>query len=312
MSTVMLAYEDFLVSMKQEIMTYLGEEYQIELKHVMKNNGVILDGLFIRMHDQAVSPSIYLNPYYEQYNEGRDFQEIVEEVIGIYDASREESIQIGLNFKYEFEQMKSSITYRLVNYEKNQHQLEKVPYLRLLDLAITFHCIVRSDENGIGTVRITQEHQQNWKVSSEELWKLACENTERLFPAVIRPMEEIVFDLVSQNPIDEENTMEDLVSNHNSNMYVLTNSKGINGATCLLYQGVLEQFEAKLGCDFYILPSSIHELILVPQVKNEAMDFMNAKARLEEMVQEINETQVAMEEVLSNTVYEYSMIKELL
>jgi hypothetical protein len=308
MSTVMLAYEDFLFSVKQEAMAYLGEDYQIELKHVLKNNGVVLDGLLIRRYNQTVSPSIYLNQYYEQYNEGRDFLEILEEILGTYEASQEESIQIGLNFKYEFEQMKSIITYRLINYEKNKHLLKKIPHLRFLDLAVTFHCIVRSDEDGIGTVRITEEHQQNWEISVEELWKIACENTRRLFPAVIRPMEDIVFDLMSHNNLEEEIEF----NPRDSNMYVLTNTKGINGATCLLYQGVLEEFARKLDCDFYILPSSIHEVIIVPQVKNDAMDFTNAKQRLEEMVRDINETQVAVEEVLSDTVYEYSKIKELL
>ena len=312
MSTVMFAYEDFLVFVKEEIKTYLGDDFQIELKHVMKNNGVLLDGLLIRMQDQAVSPSIYLNTYYEQYQKGRNFHDIVEEILESYEASREESIQIGLNFKYEFEQMKSSITYRLVNYDKNQHLLRKVPYLRILDLAVTFHCVVRNNEDGIGTVRITTEHLNNWEVSIQELWELASENTKRLFPAVIRPMEDIVFDLMSQNRVGGEEDLEEFMPTHSSNMFVLTNLNGINGASCLLYKGVLEEFAAKLGCDFYILPSSIHEVILVPQVKNETMDFMNAKGRLEEMVKEINETQVAVEEVLSDSVYEYSMIKSFI
>jgi PIN domain nuclease of toxin-antitoxin system len=308
----MLAYEDFLYSLKQEAMTYLGDEYQIELKHVLKNNGVILDGLLIRKGTQAVSPSIYLNQYYEQYCEGRDFSEIGEEILGAYEASQEESIQIGLNFKFEYEQIKSSITYRLINYEKNKHLLKKVPHLRILDLAVTFHCIVRNDKDGIGTIRITNEHQHNWEVSVVSLWELASMNTRRLFPAVIRPMEDIVYDLMNRNNLEEENVLEDYNPTQSSNMYVLTNDKGINGATCLLYRDTLEEFSRKLDCDFYILPSSIHEVILVPQVKNETIDFMNAKERLKEMVREINETQVAVEEVLSDTVYEYSVIKGML
>ena len=310
MFTVMLAYEDFLISVKEEVMTYLGDEYQIEQKQVLKNNGIMLDGLLIRKNNQMVSPSIYLNHYYEQYNEGRDFHEIVEEILESYEASQEESIQIGLNLKFEFEQMKSKITYRIVNYEKNKHLLKKVPHLRILDLAVTFHCIVRNDEDGIGTVRVSLEHQQNWEISVKTLWELASSNTKRLFPAVIRPMEEIVSDLLQQNCLDREDELKELSSPNPSNMYVLTNNRGINGATCLLYPGVLEDFATKLDCDFYILPSSIHEVILVPKVKTDTMDFLDAKQRLEGMVREINETQVAVEEVLSDTVYEYSVVKE--
>ncbi|MDD5935686.1 MAG: DUF5688 family protein [Clostridiales bacterium] len=314
MTTIPLAYEDFLVSMKQELLGYLGEDYQVELKHVIKNNGIILDGLLIRGHGENVSPTIYLNTYYEQFCEGRDFRDIAEEILAIYEDSSDESREIGLNFKYEFEQMKSMITYRIVNYEKNKLLLRSIPHLRILDLAVTFHCIVKLEKAGIGSIRITEEHRTTWNVSLEQLWEVAVENTKRLFPPVIRPMEEVVLDLIEQkNLLDEEESKaigKECASK--SNMYVLTNQKGINGAACLLYPHVLEEFAQMLGEDFYILPSSIHELILVPQTFTNQEHIQRSKVELENMVQEINETQVAVEEVLSDHVYEYSKIKDVI
>lgn len=314
MTTIPLAYEDFLVSMKQELSGYLGEDYQIELKHIIKNNGIILDGLLIRGFEESVSPSIYLNQYYEQFCDGRDFREIAEEILNIYEQSNDESREIGLNFRYEFNQMKSKITFRIVNYEKNQILLRTIPHIRILDLAVTFHCIVRLVEDGIGSIRITEEHRRAWKVELEDLWEIALENSRRLFPAVIRPMEDVVMDLMEHNHIlEDENSLEfeNEFSDHSS-MYVLTNQKGINGASCLLYPNVLEEFSNKLGCDFYILPSSIHELILVPQAQALGKEMRHTRVELENMVKEINETQVAEEEVLSNSVYEYSVIKNLI
>ncbi len=314
MTTIPLAYEDFLVSMKQELSGYLGEDYQIELKHVIKNNGIILDGLLIRGCKESVSPSIYLNQYYEQFCEGRDFLEIAEEILNIYEQSNDESREIGLNFRYEFNEMKSMITFRIVNYEKNQILLRTVPHLRILDLAVTFHCIVRLDDDGIGSIRITEEHRRAWKVKLEDLWEIALENSSRLFPAVIRPMEDVVMNLMEHNNLLEDNCNLDFRNecSSNSSMYILTNQKGINGASCLLYPHVLDEFSKKLGCDFYILPSSIHELILVPQVLASDKVMGHSRLELENMVKEINETQVAEEEVLSDSVYEYSIIKDLI
>lgn len=314
MTTIPLAYEDFLVSMKQELSGYLGEDYQIELKHIIKNNGIILDGLLIRGLAESVSPSIYLNQYYEQFCDGRDFREIAEEILDIYEQSNDESREIGHNFRYEFSQMKSMITFRIVNYEKNQILLRTIPHLRILDLAVTFHCIVRLEDDGIGSIRITEEHRSAWKVKLEDLWEIALENSRRLFPAVIRPMEDVVMDLMEHNNLLDDESCQEFENecSSNSSMYVLTNEKGINGASCLLYPDVLKEFSKRIGCDFYILPSSIHELILVPQVLSSGKEISHSRIELEHMVKEINETQVAEEEVLSDSVYEYSVIKDLI
>lgn len=306
MTTLPLAYEDFMVSVKQEIINYLGDEYHIELKHIIKNNGIILDGILIRNEEERVCPTIYLNPYYDKFCNGRSFREVVEEIIDAYEASSDESREIELNFKYEFEQMKEFITFRLVNYEKNHMLLTTVPHLKLFDLAVTFHCIVRMNGDGIGSVRITNEHCQSWKVDKQELFDLALKNTQRLFPAVLRPMEEVVFDLIGQQDMLEFNKEE---LQGASNMYVLSNSKGINGASCILYPNVLKDFHQQIGMDFFILPSSIHEVILVPEYRSANEESHVGIEQLEAMVREINETQVADEEVLSNSVYPYPSLQ---
>ena len=82
-------------------------------------------------------------------------------------------------------------------------------------------------------------------------------------------------------------------------LLVLTNSRRYLGAACILYRGVLERFAKKLGENLYILPSSVHEVILLPETK------VNSSKNLLRMVMEVNRTQLAPEEVLSDTVYYY-------
>jgi hypothetical protein len=90
------------------------------------------------------------------------------------------------------------------------------------------------------------------------------------------------------------------IKTNQQKMYILSNHKGINGATCLLYENVLYEFAQLIQSDFYILPSSIHEIILVPYDKTIS------KETLADMVKDVNRTQVARDEVLSDRVYFFS------
>jgi hypothetical protein len=87
----------------------------------------------------------------------------------------------------------------------------------------------------------------------------------------------------------------------NEKMYVLSNDRGINGASTLLYPNVLYDFASSIRMNFYILPSSIHECILVPDTGKLS------KAALKEMVKDVNDSHVSADEVLSNEVYYYDL-----
>lgn len=301
-----MLYEEFLPRVRNEVECRLGAGYQTELTQVRKNNGILLDGLLIRNSNDRIMPSIYLNSYYESYQKGALFSELMEEIMKAYENAREETLHMEIPIRLGFEEVKSRIIYRMVNYEKNQLLLESIPHYQFLEYAITFHCLVRKDDEGIGSVRITEEHRKNWGVTVEDLLSVALLNTRMNFPATIRPMEDIVYEAIKQEVWTPKPEEVSLPSQYNSTMYVLTNSCGIHGASCMLYQGVLELFYEQLGTDFYILPSSIHELILVPVSEDRDKD------QLEQMVKEINQTQVAIEEVLSDSVYNYESIRMLL
>ena len=82
-----------------------------------------------------------------------------------------------------------------------------------------------------------------------------------------------------------------------STMLVLTNNVQLNGAAALFYPGVMDQAAERLGGDFIVLPSSTHEVIMIPA------DGMTDFRSLEQMVKDINRSQVAPEERLSDHVY---------
>ncbi len=306
------SYQSFVATIVEMVKAKMGEDYTIQIYKVIKNNSLELDSLILLKEGRSFAPNIYLQPYYEAYLDGISMEEIADRLCCVY---RDCSPPVpGRDFNYTFEAVKNNVVYRLINYEKNQKLLEKVPHLKFLDFAITFHCLVHYGQDGIGTIRITNEHISHWKVSLEELEELAAENTINQFPPRIRSMDEVIRRMMDDGDgkngdckevlrgtsLDESLEELTLGKEGSRKMYILTNSQGINGATCMLYRDVLKDFSNHLKSDLFILPSSIHEIILVPYACSIS------KELLRDMVIDVNRNQVAKEEVLSDQVYYYS------
>ena len=135
-----------------------------------------------------------------------------------------------------------------------------------------------------------------WNKSMEELYPLALHNTMEANPAKISSMLEFVKNMFSDNCIGED------IKNFQMEpyeQYVLSNSTSVGGATVLLYPEVMEHLAQGAGANFFILPSSIHESILILDTGE-----MDAK-ELQAMVMSVNQTNVSPEERLSDEVYYY-------
>ena len=313
-----VSYASFVDDITEMVKCRLGREYDINVIKVTKNNSIELDSLVIREKGRNFAPNIYLLPYYEAYMDGVSLQELTSRVCA---ASNHYSTPFPeKNLELSMKEMRENIVIRLVNYDKNKKLLESIPYIKYLDLAVIFHCLVHNVEEGLGTIRITNEHLELWGITIEEMKSLALKNTMKKFPAIIRSMEEVIGELLIeeltetslpsdlQEEIDlfKQETRQLREENGSTNMYILSNNKGINGATCILYKNVLKQFAEQLQSDLFILPSSIHEVILIPY--HNSISYQ----QLTKMVQEVNLTQVAGDEVLSDKVYYYSRLKNVI
>ncbi len=267
----------------------LGGECQVKLQEVIKNNGVVLQGLVILSGRSNLSPTIYLNSYLEAYENGVPLTAIVEQILAIYRQEMPKE-QVDLEFFREFERVKEGICYKLINKEKNIALLERIPHIDFLDLSICFFYAYRDEVLGNGSILVYNNHMDVWNCRTEELLKLAKENTPRIYPGKLAKMGELLSGYLG---ISGEELLEDIP------MYVLSNESRVFGASCLIYPESLEKAAEQLQENFYILPSSVHEVILLP--KHVATD----PAAIRDMVREINHTQVAPEEILSDNLYFY-------
>lgn len=288
-------YEAFCKNVLSAMKEQMGEEYEVQINHVVKNNGVELDGLVARRRDEAIAPTIYLNDFYQAYQDGKDMIDILSEIVSIIrEEEKKEKPEVLSHFD-SFDTIKDRVIFRLVNYDKNKTELDRVPHIRYLDLAVTFHYLVKCESEEIGTIRIQKEMLKRWGITKKQLWEAAKINTPNLFPIQIRTMNEVIGEILKKETgiSDIESTMPQ------SEMYVVTNQSGINGASVLLYDNAIQSFATTSQSDFYILPSSIHEVILIPYRNNFS------KSQLSEMVCDVNETQVPDEDILSSRVYIY-------
>ena len=294
-------YEEFKELIQKRLKKRFNDETKIEINKVVKNNSQELDSLVILRPGYCMSPNFYLKFYYESYKRGEGIQSIVDSIIRKYNESNNNMSKFNLDLSYE--NCCDRITFRLVSREKNKGLLESIPYISFLDMVIVFYCVVVIDDGGIASVRISNFMMNEWGIDTKQLFCLAQINTLKLFPKKLYTLESMLRIVLYENKTDAE--LENYFESGQSlfkeeSPLVVRNSKGINGASVIIYPKILKEISEMIGGDFYILPSSIHEVLVIKDNGDKEND------ELEKMVREVNESCVLPEEVLSDHVYHYS------
>lgn len=250
-------------------------------------------------------PTIYLNSYYEDYQNGRDMDDILDSIADLR-VEHEVNQDFDVSSITDFEKVSDKIAARLYGMEGNEELLSARPHATMDDLAVTYCIMLGDNENGSMSVPITNQIMETWGVTQEDLRRIAQENCDTLTPSKFMSMNAVITDMMvpqimSDCGINKEEAIKmvnDMVPTDDK-MFVLTNNQKLNGAAALLDEKMMEQITERVGNDFYILPSSVHEVLIVP--KEAGMDLKD----LEAMVQEVNATQVAPQDRLSDHVYQY-------
>ena len=296
---------------------YYGQDVEIRSHSVYKNNGILLQGICVLEQGTNIAPTVYLNDFLNKYEEGELFGNIIKKIIEIIEKNKVTN-QLDVAFFMDYEQVKKKLVLRLINRKENEELLKHVPYLKFKDLAIVCHCIMISEEIGTGSILIHKHHLETWGILEDTLLQDAFINSPIIEPYNILKISDMMKKMLRETireQIDEicgedseykeaflEATMENMIREIEEKhipMFVLTNQNRYYGAACLVYPGMLEVMGEMLQDDFYILPSSVHEIIFLG--KKGCMD----STALNEMIEEVNRTQVDEEEWLSDHTYLY-------
>lgn len=290
-----MTYQQFINAVEQEMKGSVAKGIHISIQDSLKNNGVRRKGLMLQENGYQISPTIYLEEYYQQYRTGVKIADIAEQIQELYREIRMKPLA-QTELLTDYRQVKDRIVMKLINREKNEELLATLPYWPFLDLAIVFYVLLDISEAGAATMPVSVKHTELWKITEKELFEQAKQNAIRLLPAELRTMRSVVAEIIGAEP---EGGGEDF-------MFVLSNKLRCLGAVCIAYEGIMQIIGDELGENFFVLPSSIHEVIIVPESASPDRESLN------EMIREINATQVAAEEVLGDCAYYYDRVQKKL
>ena len=276
-------YEEFVLFMLECVRGRLPETMVVEKQEILKNNGVKAVGLAIRKEGALAAPIIYLEEYYKKYCIGASVETLAEHLIRRSDHTPPVPKWDYENI-LEFQKVRPHVNYKLINAERNQDLLKKVPNLPLLDFAIVFYVVIPVNETENCSVLIQNVHMNYWKLPISVLYQCAKENTEKLCPYVFQPLSEYV-----------ENYTGEYIPK--SELYILSNEMGLNGASVILYPNMPKIIYEEIGGSYFLLPSSIHEFLVIRS------ECGNCAESLKEIVRDVNEHHIAPEEYLSDSIY---------
>lgn len=316
-----MSYEEFLKEIKDHILDYLPAEKRenatVTLKTVEKNNGVFMEGLSIHYPQINISPTVYLLPYYSAYlHNGFDLEGIMMDIARVFHSVElDHSIDIDRIFCPEY--LKDHLYFTVVGQQDNIEMLKTMPHEPIHDMALIYEIDVSEIMGESASISVTNQNLNALGMELPDLQAAASQNTPILKPYSLQPMcdkirELLINDLQVGGMTAEDGLIEAVNALMESSdippLYVLSNQEGIQGAAAMYYPGVMDEVAKTLGGSFYIMPSSIHEVIVLP--KSAGIPFEN----LAELVREINgSTVISDTDVLTNNVYSYnSRTKELL
>lgn len=300
-----MEFTSFTTLVREEVEKRAGESYKVRINDVRKNNGVILRGLTVMQDDSNISPTIYLNNYYEAYENGEaTLVNVVNDVMDTYYRNKVNQ-SVDMRYFMNYACVKEHIVYKLVNTEKNKELLEDIPHVEFLDLSVVFQCLVAKECFGTASILIHNAHIKPWDIPVMELFRAAKDNTQRILGYEIKGINDAIYEIMQEDE-QEGFCFDGCIAEFADSvpMYVLSNKSRVEGAACMIYPDLIKDFAEALGSSLYIIPSSIHELLLLPVTNaNESQDIKN-------MIREINDTQVKMEEILSYSLYLFDKEKE--
>ena len=296
----MMNYEIFKEVVAEKFKSYLPERYQnmeLRVESVNKVNRV-MDGITLIDHsaEKNISPTIYINNMYDHYLHTENLQKVLQDAAESMDKAFLEAPQAGI---LDMDNARDNIVFQVVNTMQNEDMLRDMPHRDYQDLSIIYRWVVAVDERGIQSTVVRDNLAKQLGMTEADLFKCAVENTRRIFPPMVKSMNDVMRDMIMSDGMPAEIAdmmLEEMPADRT--MWIISNDRGVNGAGSMLYEDVLHKLAMKLESDLYLLPSSVHECIAV------SVD-MGDPYELAEMVNEINMSQVSLEERLSNQVYHY-------
>lgn len=285
-------YRDFVEFVKEELPERLPESLRgavIDDAKVDKLQGQSYEGIRVIPKDSIVSMSVDLQPYFEMAAQGMPMGEVLNGIADRIDSVFAEQPDFSLDMLDDYEKMKERLTVQLVGREANEEMLQQIPHQDMEDLCLVYRVNVQESGDFRASFVLTNEALRRFGITAEHLYQDALMEAVKQEPFEIKTMAEMIKDMAGEE-VDVGDGLP---------IYVASNQSRMNGAAVLMYPDFMEKAAGVVNDSFYVLPSSLHEIILVPETTAPDVE------ELEMMVHEVNVTQVSPQDRLSDYVYHY-------
>ncbi len=308
-----MTFDEFCVEMEGLLQETLGKQGELSVSAVIKNNNDRQMTVQVK-NGNGCTPVLYLEPYYERWCAGEDLGSLAASAASDYRRLLSHPVR-DLTRLSNFDEARDNIGCRLVNFEANADFLAQVPHRAFLDLAVIYFIRLEDENLGKASAVIYNLQAQMWNVSEEDLYRITLRNMSRCRDGEIVLMKELMRQLIVEDlerqwkkireegeiPTDVLSTMDvSLPAGEDpaEDVFVLTNRDRYYGAAAVLERDLLEEFAKEHG-SFYLIPSSVHEMLLFPE-----NDYTDAEG-LRRILCSANETVVSTQDFLSGHVYRF-------
>ena len=289
----MMNLQEFAEKLLENVTRQVASDEEVKLTTLLTRNAVKNIRLQIQKAGQQIATSFRVKEIYQDYLDGHgkdDLNDLACQLIAEHrnkieyfkNLEKQLSMYIG-----DFEQVKSHIYLKIINTEWSRELLSTTPHVPYLDLSAVFYLY-----NPKWNILIHDNFLDMWNITAEELYEIALDNMIKQQPVEFYPVNQFL-----ENP--RMPSSENPYGNKDEFLYMLTNADGQYGAAVLLYPNLLERYAEQYQCDWIVIPSSVHEVLLMPYHSEEMIE----KTRT--TIQEINCEMLNKEDVLSDHPYLY-------
>lgn len=290
--------ENLAQDVKEILDERIGKNNTVEIRTVDKMNQTY-DALTIKPENSSIGVNLDVTSLYSEYEDDASYDSILSKSADIAVSALDNRPKFNIDEFMVYAKMKDKLAIQVVSVERNAALLKTVPHKNIEDMAVVYRFIIDDIGEGTGTILITNQMLEHYGITAEQLHVDAVENAPKNRPIVIKGMSEVLTEMMGVEkaemlgfyPIEPED----------ERIFVASVPDNVHGAGVLAYPDFMDQAAERVGGDFYILPSSIHELLIVPDTgEMELTDLKN-------MVQTVNATEVAPEDKLTDSVYHYDI-----
>lgn len=296
----MMNIEDFANYIADEAYKVLSDELDVTMMNVRsitKNNGVERYSISPERQGDKVCPNIYLDELFKVYQGGEEIENCVDSFLSIVrqTINTNKSLEQVGEFFRNYDKVKNNLQICVINTMLNKELLKDTPHIVVEDVSLVFRFVVNEPKRDFGSILIKDAHLKIWGINELKLFEDAKLCTQRNNTTTIQSMGEVIRGIVPPESMTEEMERE-FMSN---DMYVVSNKSRLFGAAEAFYNpSILRPLANAIG-DLYVIPSSVHELIVVSK---DSMSYSECA----QMIKAVNSEEIRQEDILSDHPYVYN------